>query len=110
MQTTSSLALLNAPDEDLTHPKQKCSAECPKRGNNWTPVLPPSPYIVNRLNQEKIMDTYDHLTNPITARNRRIQRNRILEVIGWVIVACLLMGGAYIGIKKQDAIFQERNV
>ena len=56
------------------------------------------------------MDTYDHLTNPITARNRRIQRNRILEAIGWVIVACLLIGGAYIGIKKQDAIFQERNV
>lgn len=56
------------------------------------------------------MDTYHHLTNPITARNKRIQRNRILEVICWVLVACLLIGGAYIGIKKQDAINQERNV
>lgn len=56
------------------------------------------------------MDTYHHLTNPITARNKRIHRNRILEAIGWVLVACLLIGGAYIGIKKQDAINQERNV
>ena len=56
------------------------------------------------------MDTYDHLTNPITARNRAIRKGRLFEAIGWVLVACLLIGGAYIGIKKQDAIFQEMNI
>ena len=56
------------------------------------------------------MDTYTHIQNHLTIRNKRIRAGRALEALAWVAVALLLIGGAYIGIKKQDAINQERNV
>jgi len=42
-----------------------------------------------------------------TKRNNRI---RLSRYIGWATVAALILCGGYIGLKKQEQIYIERNV